>query len=111
MARTDCARRWSKSGQGKRTSANERYSSTRKLRTDLAAARFFRPVHARNAGRGGKEALTTCMRLRAFLATAMFVGVFGLTTAAWALNATDGQTPFNNEGTFDNYGDRKALVP
>ncbi len=38
-----------------------------------------------------------CMQLRTFLTTAMFLGVIGLATGALALNATDSQTPFNNE--------------
>ncbi len=42
-----------------------------------------------------------CMQLRAFLTTTMFLGVIGLATGAWALNATDRQTPFNNEGKSD----------
>lgn len=39
-----------------------------------------------------------CMQLRTFLTTTMFLGVIALTTGAWALNATDSQMPFNNEG-------------
>ncbi len=46
-----------------------------------------------------------CMQLRTFLATAMFLGVIGLATGAWALNATDRQTPFNNEGKSDGQRD------
>ncbi len=46
-----------------------------------------------------------CMQLRTFLATTMFLGVIGLATGAWALNATDRQTPFNNEGKSDSQRD------
>ncbi len=49
-----------------------------------------------------------CMQLRTFLATTMFFGVFGLTVGAWALNATDGQTPFDNEGKSD--GQRSLVL-
>ena len=58
LARASGARRWYEAGQGERTPANERCSSARKLRPDLAAARFFRPVRARNTGPGEKEALS-----------------------------------------------------
>ncbi len=46
-----------------------------------------------------------CMRLRTFLTTTVFLGVIGLATGAWALNATDRQTPFNNEGKSDGQRD------
>ena len=45
------------------------------------------------------------MRFRTFLTTTMFLGVIGLATGAWALNATDRQTPFNNEGKSDGQRD------
>ncbi|MCZ6577053.1 MAG: ankyrin repeat domain-containing protein [Gammaproteobacteria bacterium] len=35
----------------------------------------------------------------------MFLGAIGLATGAWALNATDRQTPFNNEGKSDGQRD------
>ncbi len=46
-----------------------------------------------------------CMHLRTFLTTTMFLGAIGLATGAWALNATDRQTPFNNEGKSDGQRD------
>ncbi len=46
-----------------------------------------------------------CMHLRTFLTTTMFLGAIGLATGAWALNATDRQTPFNNEGKIDGQRD------
>ena len=42
-----------------------------------------------------------CMQLRTFLATTMFIAVIGLAAGAWALTATEVQTPFNNEGKSD----------
>ncbi len=52
-----------------------------------------------------QEEQTMCMQRRTFLATAMFLGVIGLATSAWALNETDRQTPFNNEGKSDGQRD------
>ncbi len=46
-----------------------------------------------------------CMHIRIFLTTTMFLGAIGLATGAWALNATDRQTPFNNEGKSDGQRD------
>ena len=54
-----------------------------------------------------QEEQTVYMRRRTFLATTMilgvigFLGVIGLATGAWALNATDRQMPFNNQGKSD----------
>ncbi len=52
-----------------------------------------------------QEEQTMCMQLRTFLTTTMFLGAIGLATGAWALNATDRQTPFNNEGKSDGQRD------
>ncbi len=46
------------------------------------------------------------MRLCTFLAAAMILGAIGLTTDAWAIKASDGQTPLNNEGMR---GDRHEI--
>ncbi len=42
-----------------------------------------------------QEEQTMCMQLRTFLTTSMFLGVIVLASGAWALNATERQTPFN----------------
>ena len=52
-----------------------------------------------------QEEQTMCMQLRTFLTTTLFLGVIGLATGAWALNATDWQTPFNNEEKSDGQRD------
>ncbi len=51
------------------------------------------------------------MRHRIFLAVAMILGAIGLTTDAWAMKASDRQTPFNNDGMRDDrheFGNRLA---
>ncbi len=52
-----------------------------------------------------QEEQIMCMQLRTFLTTTMFLGVIGFATGAWALNATDRPTPFNNEGKSDGQRD------
>ncbi len=52
-----------------------------------------------------QEEQTMRMQLGTFLTTTMFLGAIGLATGAWALNATDRQTPFHNEGKSDGQRD------
>ena len=73
---------------------------------DLGLAAFWQePLRTIESEAHQQEEQTMCMRLRTFLTTTMLLGVIGLATGAWALNATDRQTPFNNEGKRDGQGD------